>query len=146
MRVPLFATAVGCCGVLAVAGCGGGGGSSSKQASTPATTPAPAQKQTTTSASTGGGAKSTTISETEFKLTPSTANVGSGAVTVTAKNAGTTVHNLEVEGKGVEKKTADLQPGSSGALKLNLKPGTYEMYCAIPGHKQSGMLGKVVVK
>ncbi len=143
MKVPLFAAAVGTAGVLAVAGCGGGS-DNSKQASTPATTPTPAQKQKTTPAT--GGKKAATIGETEFKLTPSTANVAAGAVTITAKNAGTTVHNLEVEGKGVEKKTADLQPGSSGTLKLNLKPGTYEMYCAIPGHKQSGMVGKVVVK
>jgi uncharacterized cupredoxin-like copper-binding protein len=145
MKVPLFAAAVGCCGVFAVAGCGGGGGSSSSsQASTPAKTPAaPAQKQTSTSS---GGSKAATVSETEFKLTPSTANVGSGAVTITAKNDGTTMHNLNVEGKGMEKKTANLQPGSSASLKLNLKPGTYEMYCSIPGHKQAGMLGKVVVK
>jgi plastocyanin len=144
MRIPLFAAAVGCCGVLAVAGWGGGGGSSSSsQASTPATTPAPAQKPTSSS---GGGAKTATISETEFKLTPSTASVGSGAVTITAKNAGTTMHNLEIEGNGVEKKTANIQPGSTASLKLRLKPGTYEMYCTIPGHKQAGMKGKVVVK
>ena len=145
MRVSLFASAVGCCGVLAVAGCGGGN-DNNKQASTPAaSTPAPAQTQTTTTSG-GGGAKSATISETEFKLAPSTANVGSGAVTITAKNAGAIVHTLEVEGNGVEKKTGMIQAGSSAALKLNLKPGTYEMYCTIPGHKQSGMQGKVVVK
>jgi plastocyanin len=145
MKVSVFATAVGCCGVLAVAGCGGGN-DNNNQASTPASTPAPAQKQTTTTAAGGGGAKAATISETEFKLTPSTANVGSGAVTVTAKNDGSIPHTLEVEGNGVEKKTGMIQAGSSAALKLNLKPGTYEMYCTIPGHKQSGMLGKVVVK
>lgn len=147
MRLTLFAAAAGCCGVLAVAGCGGG--SSKKQASTPATTPAPTpapvHKQTTT-ASSGGGAKATTISESEFKLTPSTAKVGAGAVTVTAKNDGTIMHNLVIQGNGVSKKTAQLQPGSSGVLKVNLKPGTYQMYCSVPGHKQSGMKGTIVVK
>jgi uncharacterized cupredoxin-like copper-binding protein len=140
MKFPLFAAAAASCGVLVVAGCGGG--DNKKQSSAPATTP-PAQAPAQT---TGGGAKTTTIDESEFKLSPKDATVGSGAVTITAKNAGTIVHNLEVEGKGVEKKTANLQPGSSATLKLNLKPGTYEMYCTIPGHKQAGMEGKIVVK
>jgi uncharacterized cupredoxin-like copper-binding protein len=140
MKFPLFAAATASCGVLAVAGCGGGG--NKKASSAPATTP-PAQTPAQTTA--GGGAKAVTIDESEFKLAPKDANVGSGAVTVTAKNVGTIVHTLEVEGNGVEKKTGNIQPGSSAALKLNLKPGTYTMYCTVPGHKQAGMLGKVVV-
>jgi plastocyanin len=142
MKFPLIAAAATSCGVLAVAGCGGG--NDNKESSAPATTP-PAQTPAKTTAP-GGGAKAVTIDESEFKLAPKDANVGSGAVTITAKNVGTTVHNLEVEGKGVEKKTANLQPGSSGALKLNLKPGKYEMYCSIPGHKEAGMEGTIVVK
>ena len=93
----------------------------------------------------GGGAKAVTIDESEFKLAPNQAAAGAGAVTVTGKNVGTIVHTLEVEGNGVEKKTGNIQPGSSADLKLNLKPGTYQMYCTIPGHKQAGMLGKIVV-
>src|SRR6266516_343351 len=85
MRIPVFTAAVGCCGVLVVAGCGGG--SSKKSSSAPATTPAaPAQTQAPAAA---GGAKAATIGEKEFSLTPATANVGSGAVTLTAQNTGT---------------------------------------------------------
>ena len=140
MKFPVFAAATASCGVLAVAGCGGGG--NKKASSAPAATP-PA---TTPAKTTAGAAKTVTIDEKEFSLTPSNPSVGSGAVTVTGKNVGTIVHTLEVEGNGVEKKTGNIQPGSSAALKLNLKPGTYEMYCTIPGHKQSGMQGKAVVK
>jgi plastocyanin len=140
MKFPLFAAAATSCGVLAVAGCGGG---NKKESSAPATTP-PAQTPAKTTA--GGGAKALTIDESEFKLAPKDANVGSGAVTVTAKNVGTIAHTLEIEGKGVEKKTANIQPGSSADLKVNLKPGKYEMYCTIPGHKQSGMEGTITVK
>ena len=143
MKSPLFAAAVTSCGVLALAGCGGGG--SKKSASAPASTPAQTTAKTT-AAPAGGGAKAVTIDEKEFSLTPKQATAGSGAVTVTAKNVGTIAHNLEVEGSGVEKKTANIQPGSSAALKLNLKPGTYQMYCTVPGHKQSGMKGTIVVK
>jgi uncharacterized cupredoxin-like copper-binding protein len=34
---------------------------------------------------------------------------------------------------------AELEPGQSGALTLTLKPGTYILYCNIPGHYVAGM-------
>jgi uncharacterized cupredoxin-like copper-binding protein len=132
--------------VLAIgaAGCGGDDNNDNGSASTPASTPAPTTStQAKTTPAAGGGA--VTVSETEFKLAPKDATAKAGAVTVEAKNDGQIVHNLEVEGNGVEKKTADLQPGSSGKLALNLKPGKYEMYCAIDGHRASGMEGTITV-
>jgi uncharacterized cupredoxin-like copper-binding protein len=129
------------------AGCGGDDNNDSGSASTPASTPAAPTTTATTQAKTtpaaGGGA--VTVSETEFKLAPKDATAKAGKVTIEAKNDGQIVHNLEVEGNGVEKKTADLQPGSSGKLALNLKPGKYEMYCAIDGHRASGMEGTITV-
>ena len=135
--------------VLAIgaAGCGSDDNNDNGSASTPASTPAAPTTTTTTQAKTtpaaGGGA--VTVSESEFKLTPNDATTKAGKVTVEAKNDGQIVHNLEVEGNGVEKKTADLQPGSSGKLALNLKPGKYEMYCSIDGHRASGMEGTITV-
>jgi plastocyanin len=35
---------------------------------------------------------------------------------------------------------------SSDTLKINLKPGTYEFYCTVPGHEQAGMKGTLTVK
>lgn len=34
---------------------------------------------------------------------------------------------------------AELEPGQSGGLTLTLKPGTYILYCNIPGHYAAGM-------
>ena len=34
---------------------------------------------------------------------------------------------------------AELDPGASGALTLTLEPGTYILYCNIPGHYVLGM-------
>ena len=34
---------------------------------------------------------------------------------------------------------AELEPGASGALTITLKPGTYILYCNIPGHYAAGM-------
>jgi uncharacterized cupredoxin-like copper-binding protein len=112
----------------ALSGCGGGGG-----------------KKTVKPAS-GGGA-GTTIKETEYALAPGTINVTkAGTATFTADNAGKMVHALEIEGNGVEKKTGDIQPGSSAKLTVNLKPGSYEVYCPIDGHKQLGMKATLTVR
>ena len=34
---------------------------------------------------------------------------------------------------------ADLDPGKSGEITLELKPGYYAMFCNIPGHYMAGM-------
>jgi uncharacterized cupredoxin-like copper-binding protein len=40
---------------------------------------------------------------------------------------------------------ADLAPGKSGKLTLNLKLGTYVLFCNQPGHYQDGMFAKLTV-
>jgi uncharacterized cupredoxin-like copper-binding protein len=97
-------------------------------------------------AATGGGGGAITISETEFALDPADPTAPAGEVTITATNDGATVHNLEVEGNGVEEITDDLDPGQSGELTLDLEPGTYEIYCAIDSHKDQGMEGTLTVE
>ena len=116
---------------LALAGCGGGGGSS---------------KSANTTAGSGSTAQQTvSISEKEFSLTPSTVNIGRpGTVAFEVKNAGQTVHALEIEGKGIEQKTEDIQPGQSAMLTVQLsQPGTYEMYCPVDDHEDKGMKGVI---
>lgn len=41
---------------------------------------------------------------------------------------------------------AELEPGKKGELKLNLKPGSYILYCNIPGHYVLGMWTLLTVK
>ena len=40
---------------------------------------------------------------------------------------------------------SDLAPGKTGKLTLNLKPGTYLLFCNQPGHYQNGMQAKLTV-
>ena len=40
----------------------------------------------------------------------------------------------------------EIDPGKSGSLTLNLKPGTYALYCNVPGHYASGMWTILTVK
>lgn len=41
----------------------------------------------------------------------------------------------------------DLQPGDSETVVFTapMQPGTYQIICGMPGHLQSGMIGKLVV-
>jgi plastocyanin len=100
--------------------------------------------ETTTAAAGAGG--TVDISETEFKLDPADPTVAAGTVTFNISNDGATVHNLEVEGNGVEEVSDDLEPGSSGKLTVDLEPGTYELYCAIGDHADQGMEGTLTVQ
>jgi uncharacterized cupredoxin-like copper-binding protein len=118
--------------VIAAAGCGGGNGSSKSEEK----------------ASSGGQViRTITISETEYKLTPSTVTLSkAGTYEFKVVNKGTTTHALEVEGSGEEAKSSDVEPGKSTTLKATFeKSGSYEMYCPIDGHRDEGMKGEVTV-
>jgi uncharacterized cupredoxin-like copper-binding protein len=41
---------------------------------------------------------------------------------------------------------SELEPGASGALTLDLKPGLYVLYCNVPGHFMAGMWTTIEVK
>ena len=40
---------------------------------------------------------------------------------------------------GVNEKTPLIDASQSSSLKVDLKPGTYDLYCSVPGHKEAGM-------
>lgn len=40
---------------------------------------------------------------------------------------------------------SDLKPGANGSLKVDLKPGTYLLFCNIKGHYEAGMQAKLTV-
>jgi uncharacterized cupredoxin-like copper-binding protein len=85
------------------------------------------------------------VSEVDFKIKLPGTELTAGAYTFEVSNDGNAPHDLVVEGNGVEKGTPEIAPGDNGELKVELKPGTYEFYCSVPGHKQLGMDVKVTV-
>ncbi len=95
----------------------------------------------------GGGtaAASSTVDVqlTEFAITGELA-APEGNVTINVVNAGSIEHNLAVRETGAQ--TRNLQSRGVDELDLgNLAPGTYELYCAITGHAESGMKAELVV-
>ena len=85
----------------------------------------------------GSGAATTTakIGLKEYSVT-GTMTAPAGHVILIVTNEGTMTHNLTVTGKGGPPM---LPPGQSARLTLDLAAGTYQIYCSVPGHKDSGM-------
>jgi plastocyanin len=101
--------------------------------------------QTTAPAQTGPTVQTVQVSESEWKIQLPKTTLKAGKYTFDDKNDGKVPHNLVVQGTGVEEATSDLAPGQSESLTVELKPGTYDFFCSIPGHKQLGMDQKVTV-
>jgi uncharacterized cupredoxin-like copper-binding protein len=113
---------------VALAACGGGGGGTSQP-------------------STG---KTVNVEATEFAFNP---NAFSGTVgqpiTFKINNKGTVDHNfviLNADGSQELAKTV-VKVGSSATLEFTpTAAGDYQVDCNLPGHKEAGMIGKLVVK
>lgn len=65
-------------------------------------------------------------------------------VTIQVTNQDSTTHNLHVDGYNVQ--TQDLATGQGGSVHFVAdRQGTFAYYCAIPGHREMGMEGKLIV-
>ena len=88
------------------------------------------------------------MSMTEYAFKPSNLELKSGTATLYLVNSGGQQHDMviaDANGKVVARSEL-VQPGNTSNFGVsNLPPGTYGMYCDVPGHKESGMVGKLTV-
>jgi uncharacterized cupredoxin-like copper-binding protein len=63
-------------------------------------------------------------------------------VTVNLPNEGVTPHNFSIDTLGID---VDIAPGATEQVVINAPAGEYEYYCNVPGHKQAGMVGTLIV-
>ncbi len=57
-------------------------------------------------------------------------------------NKGAAAHNFSIDALDV---SVDMAPGATKEIVVNAQPGEYEYYCNVPGHKEAGMIGKLIV-
>lgn len=114
--------------VVVIDGCGGGPGG---ETSTAGSAEAPA------------GEKITVVGK-EFSYDPATLTLAAGQpFTIVLKNTGSIEHDITLD----DAKFKLTVPGNNTREKgLEVaKPGTYQFYCSLPGHKSAGMKGELTV-
>ena len=132
-----------CAIAIPAAGCGGdddSGGSSSSGGST--------TKENTSSGGGGGGGQSLKLTADPggaLKFDKTSLTAKAGKVTVAMDNPSSLPHAIEVEGKGQELKGDTVTKGGVSKVSGTLKPGTYDFYCPVDGHKAAGMKGTLTV-
>ncbi len=83
----------------------------------------------------------------DFAFEPRTIQVRAGTVNFVLTNQGGVEHDFAIpalEAHG-EHEQHVVRPGQSLTVTLDLRPGTYEAICTIPGHKEAGMVATVEV-
>jgi uncharacterized cupredoxin-like copper-binding protein len=130
-----------------IAGCGGG---DNKDSTTPAATNTTTTSTTDTTPSSGGGTKLTLSADPggALKFDRDTLTANAGKVTIDMDNPSSSgiPHAVAVEGNGVDKDGKTVDPGGHSVVSVDLKPGKYEFYCPVPGHKAAGMEGTLTVQ
>ena len=97
--------------------------------------------------SSGSASDEIPVQLSDYTITPSTLSPREGGeITFSIINNGPSAHALEFEGIGVEEETGTIDTGGRAKLTVDLKPGTYEMYCPIGDHRSRGMEGSIVVR
>lgn len=87
-----------------------------------------------------GAAAPVPVSLSEFAITQPLEVTPGGSLNVV--NNGSQVHDFVVDGGP---QTAQLASGDSETVVIDLSEGDYDVYCSIPGHRDSGMEGVLTV-
>ena len=147
---------------LAAAGCGGSststattGSTSATAAASPKTTGSTAPATTTTAPEQTTGGSTATVAQTirvdadptgKLEFVQKTHTAKAGTIKFVLHNQSSLQHNLAITGNGAAfGPSATISGGQTADLVATLKPGTYEFYCAVPGHKDAGMHGTLTV-
>jgi plastocyanin len=145
---PLSLIVLLCAFAIPVAGCGGddddsGGGGGSSGGST--------QTEASGGGASSGGAAGNVLKiaadpNGALKFDKTSLSAKAGKVTIVMTNTSSVPHAVELEGGGIEKKGAVVTSGGSvSRVTADLKPGKYEFYCPVDGHKAAGMKGTLTV-
>lgn len=69
-----------------------------------------------------------------------------GPAVLTVENGGKEMHNLFIEGEGMSRAAGDpIAAGGTQTVEVNLKPGTYTLYCPLLNHRELGEQTQITV-
>ena len=83
----------------------------------------------------------------DFTIQPRMYKLKAGKVKFQVTNSGAVDHDFQIPTlethHGHEQHL--LKPGETKVLEYDLKPGTHEVLCTVPGHREAGMVGSLEV-
>jgi uncharacterized cupredoxin-like copper-binding protein len=135
----MFAVLAALVAVAALPGCGSG-----DKASGAADAPATTATTTVSAATTAEKADTLDVVAQDIKLTKPSYTATAGVITITYENEGQIEHTLLIDGvSGFE---LDVKAhGDTDTGTVTLKPGSYTLYCGMPGHRAAGMHATLTV-
>lgn len=148
MRKRWLALALSVLALGLVAGCGGDDDDDGGEAAqTPTTEQAPTDTgEVGGQTAEGGGGKAIRVSTPEdgsLVFDPDEIEATAGKVTIEYDNPSQVPHNLTIEGADL---ATDTITQTTATISGELEPGEYTFFCSVPGHRQGGMEGTLVVR
>ena len=71
--------------------------------------------------------------------------VDAGDVTIILRNDGALHHDIAFDGVNGSNPVSGSAPGATTSARLRLPPGAYVYFCTVPGHREAGMAGELLV-
>jgi plastocyanin len=82
----------------------------------------------------------------ELRFDKSSLRARAGQVTLVMDNPSSVPHNVSIEGRGINEEGETVGRGGRSTVRADLRPGEYDFYCSVPGHRQGGMEGTLTVR
>jgi uncharacterized cupredoxin-like copper-binding protein len=116
-----------------------GGAAASAAEASPETAPA---ADASSAAQTAAGPARIVLNDIFFEPKEITIPANSD-VTLDLANEGIAPHNFSIDALEI---SLGIPAGATDEVVINAPAGTYEFYCQVPGHKQAGMIGTLIVE
>jgi plastocyanin len=96
-----------------------------------------------------GGERALTLSADpggDLSFDTETLEAPAGQLTIEMENPSSVPHNVSIEGRGVDEEGRTVGEGGTSTVTADLRPGEYDFYCSVAGHRQGGMEGTLTVR
>lgn len=74
------------------------------------------------------------------------ATLPAGRVAFNIENGGKETHAFEIAGNGIDEKSFEITRGGTTSLEVDLRPGTYTVWCPVKDHAKKGMKTTITVQ